>query len=197
MPAAVTIALYAAGAISLARTDESATTVAVTALTAVILTPMIEETLARYLLLRSVERLAGSWIAVGVTAVLFGAAHVAIAAANDALPGALLYAVPGTLAGILFAGAYLTTRTVWLPIALHAGWNLATNTVFGPDTFGAHRLITVEPHAPAPVSGGAYGTDASMLTSAALVAACTIVLTLARRRGHMVGRPSNRSSEAR
>jgi membrane protease YdiL (CAAX protease family) len=197
MPATMTVTLYVTAAISLTRSDESAATVAVTALTAAILTPVVEELLARYLLLRSVESLTGSWVAVGVTAVLFGAGHVAVATANDALPGALLYAVPGTLAGVLFAGAFLATRTMWLPIALHAGWNLATNTVFGPDTFGAHRLITVVPHAPAPVSGGAYGTDASVLTSAVLVAACAIVLQVARRRGHMISRKIHLSPKAR
>jgi membrane protease YdiL (CAAX protease family) len=129
VPAAITMVLDSAGAISLTRSADPVAAVAVTAVTAVVLTPVIEETLARYLLLRAVERLAGSWVAVAVTAVLFGAGHVLVAAANDSLPGALLYAAPGTLAGVLFAGAYLFTRTMWLPIALHAGWNLATNTV--------------------------------------------------------------------
>jgi membrane protease YdiL (CAAX protease family) len=100
MPAVVPVALYRAGAIALSRSGESVGAIAATVLTAVILTPVIEETVARYLLLRMVERLAGSWVAVGVTAVLFGAGHVAVAATNDALPGALLYAVPGTLAGV-------------------------------------------------------------------------------------------------
>jgi membrane protease YdiL (CAAX protease family) len=197
MPAAITVSLYAAGAITLIHSGESAATIGVTALTAAILTPVIEETLARYLLFRSIERLAGSWVAIAVTAILFGAGHVAIAAANGALPGALLYAVPGILAGVLFAGAYLATRTMWLPIALHAGWNLATNTVFGPDSFGAHRLITVVPQASSSVSGGIYGTDASMLTSAILVAACVVVLQVARRRGHLISRNGPAVADAR
>ncbi|GIH78291.1 CPBP family intramembrane glutamic endopeptidase [Planobispora longispora] len=173
--------LYATGAIDLTRSTAPAAALAATALTAALLTPVIEEILARYLLLRLIEHLAGTWTAVGMTAILFGAGHVAVAAANDTLPAALLYAVPGTLAGVLFAGAYLLTRTMWLPIALHTGWNLATNTPFGPDAFGAHRLITVIPHAPAPISGGVYGTDASVLTSAVLALACAAVLSAVRR----------------
>jgi membrane protease YdiL (CAAX protease family) len=196
MPTTVVFLLYATGAISLTRSNESVATVAVTALTAVILTPIVEEVFARYLLLRFVEYLAGTWVAVALTGVLFGAGHVAVAAANDALPAALLYAVPGTLAGVLFAGAYLVTRTMWLPIALHAGWNLATNTVFGPDTFGSHRLITVVPNAPAAVSGGVYGTDASVLTSAMLLVVCAVVLTVAWRKGHMTSRHSKRHATA-
>ncbi|GII05499.1 hypothetical protein Pta02_75070 [Planobispora takensis] len=78
---------------------------------------------------------------------------------------------------------------MWLPIALHAGWNLATDTLFGPDVFGAHRLITVVPHAPAPISGGVYGTDASLLTSALLELACTAVLVVARHRRIPVAPP--------
>ena len=194
LPAFVAAALYAADAIALTRSAEPAATLAATAFTAAVLTPIIEETLSRYLLLRAVERLAGSWTAVGVTAVLFGTGHVAVAAANDTLPDALLYAVPGTLAGVLFAGAYLLTRTMWLPIALHAGWNLATNTLFGPDTFGAHRLMTVVPHAPAPISGGAYGTDASVFTSVVLAIACAVVLAAARHRGHLVHARTGRTT---
>lgn len=190
MPATVVLALYAAAAISLTRSNESVAMVAGTAMTAVVLTPIVEEVLARYLLFRFVEYLFGTWVAVGVTAVLFGIGHVAVAAANDALPAALLYAVPGTLAGVLFAGAYVATRTMWLPIALHAGWNLATNTVFGPDTFGSQRLITVVPHGPAAISGGDYGTDASVLTSAVLLAACAVVLTVAGRSGQITSRLS-------
>jgi membrane protease YdiL (CAAX protease family) len=40
-----------------------------------LLSPVIEETLARYLLLRVVERLAGTWAAVAVTALLADAGH--------------------------------------------------------------------------------------------------------------------------
>ena len=186
LPVTVTATLYSTGAIDMTRSGESTATMAITVLTAVVLTPAIEEILFRYLLLRGAEWFAGSYVALAMTAVLFGAAHVVTAAIDDALPGALLYALPGTLAGLLFAGAYLLTHTMWLPIALHAGWNLATNTLYGPDAFGAHRLITVVPHAPAPLSGGSYGTDASLLTSVTLVVACAFVLTAAHRRGHLV-----------
>ncbi|GII05500.1 CPBP family intramembrane glutamic endopeptidase [Planobispora takensis] len=93
LPTAVIMVLYATGAIDLTRSTASATSVAATALTAAVLTPVIEETLARYLL-RLIEHLAGTWTALGVTAVLFGAGHVAMAAANDTLPDALLYALP-------------------------------------------------------------------------------------------------------
>jgi hypothetical protein len=44
------------------------------------------------------------------------------------------------------------------------------------------------PHAPAPISGGAYGTDASLLTGAVLAAACAVILAAARRRGHLIPR---------
>lgn len=181
LPATVMLALLAGGAIGLERSAEPIAAVAAAAVSAVVLTALVEEILARYLILRFIEWRAGARVALPATALLFGLLHFGVASLVDGPGGALLFAVPATLSGVLFAGAYLITRTMWLPIGLHIGWNLATSAIFGPDVFGTHRLLTVTPLASDPFSGGLYGTDASLLTSAVLAPLCLAVLFAAAR----------------
>ena len=70
------------------------------------------------------ERLGGVWT-VAITSVLFGAAH----AMN---PGASFMAVLNvTLAGVLLGTMAVRTRSLWMPIAFHATWNLCTKMFFG------------------------------------------------------------------
>ncbi len=73
--------------------------------------------------------------------------------------------------GILFGLAFLRSRDLWLPIGLHFGWNL-TLPLFGVNLSG----ITIKPTGvtllwnTGPLwSGGDYGPEASLLTSAVLV----------------------------
>ena len=74
--------------------------------------------------------------------------------------------------GILFGFAFLRSRDLWLPIGLHLGWNF-TLPLFGVNVSGLKIGVTgyaMEWAAGAVWSGGAYGPEASVLTSAALIA---------------------------
>ena len=69
--------------------------------------------------------------------------------------------------GILFGFAFLRSRDVWLPIGLHFGWNF-TLPLFGVNVSGLKIGVTgyaMEWSAGALWSGGAYGPEASLLTS--------------------------------
>ena len=73
--------------------------------------------------------------------------------------------------GILFGYAYLRSRDLWLPIGLHFGWNV-TLPLFGVNLSGLKINLTGYEMAwtagPA-WSGGAYGPEASVLTSGVVV----------------------------
>jgi len=76
--------------------------------------------------------------------------------------------------GILFGYAYWRSRDLWLPIGLHFGWNL-TLPLFGVNLSGLTMNVTGHAMAWSAGrlwSGGDYGPEASVLTSAALVALC-------------------------
>jgi hypothetical protein len=74
--------------------------------------------------------------------------------------------------GILFGYAYWRSLDLWLPIGLHFGWNL-TLPLFGVNLSGLTMKVTgyaMAWSAGRLWSGGEYGPEASVLTSAALIA---------------------------
>jgi len=107
----------------------------------------------------------GPMAAVIPVGVLFAALH----AGN---PNATLLGLANTAGfGILFGYAFLRTRDLWLPIGLHYGWNL-TLPLFGVNVSGLKIGVTgyaMEWTAGKLWSGGEYGPEASILTSAVLL----------------------------
>jgi len=74
--------------------------------------------------------------------------------------------------GVLFGYAYWRSRDLWLPIGLHFGWNF-TLPLFGVSVSGLRMKITgyeMSWSAGTLWSGGEYGPEASLLTSAVLFA---------------------------
>lgn len=72
--------------------------------------------------------------------------------------------------GVLFGYAFLRSGDLWLPIALHFGWNL-TLPLFGVNLSGITMKVTgyaIEWTAGPLWSGGEYGPEASILTSGVL-----------------------------
>jgi uncharacterized protein len=187
LPALVATTLWATAVIDLSRSGETVSALLTTFITAVLLTPLLEEVVFRYLLFRGLEQFLGSWTGLGVTGVLFGAAHLTFSSPDSVVQGVLI-ATAGTLAGIFFTAGYLVTRTLWLPIGLHAGWNAVTNFLIGPDRLDAHRVLWLNPGDRMVLSGGDFGTDASILTSAVLLAASVALLRNARRKENLVPR---------
>ncbi|MCX7512921.1 CPBP family intramembrane glutamic endopeptidase [Frateuria hangzhouensis] len=142
-----------------------------------------EEIMFRGVLYRLVEEGLGSWIALLVSALFFGAVHL-----NN--PGATLWA--GTAiaieAGILFGLVYLVTRSLWICMGLHAAWNFVQGTVYGIPVSGtkADGWLVSTPSGPDWLSGGVFGAEASVvaLTLSLLVSAA--LLSVALRRGLIV-----------
>jgi membrane protease YdiL (CAAX protease family) len=136
---------------------------------------VVEELLMRGILFRLLEELLGSWAALGLSAALFGLAH--IGNPNATWFGALAIAVE---AGTLLGAAYMTTRRLWLAIGIHAAWNWTQGAVFGVAVSG-HAMkgwLVGEPRGPAWLSGGEFGAEASVV--AMLVCATAAYLLLQR-----------------
>lgn len=121
---------------------------------------VVEELLFRGWLYRTVRDLWGTWIAVGVSALLFGLLH---GFNPGATPVSMI--VIALEAGVLLAVAYAATNRLWLPIGLHAGWNFAEGTIFGTAASGhavQHAFIRGELHGAPWLTGGAFGPEASV-----------------------------------
>jgi uncharacterized protein len=108
---------------------------------------------------------AGPAASVTVCAVLFGLLHMEN-------PGANWLGIANTIGfGAVFGYAFLRSRDLWLPIGLHFGWNF-TLPLFGVKVSGLTMNVTgyeMSWTAGALWSGGAYGPEASVLATAALV----------------------------
>ena len=109
---------------------------------------------------------------------LFGALHL-----NN--PHVSLWGLANTmLVGVLLSMAYLRTRTLWLPIGIHFGWNTALGLVFGLPVSGLNIFAVVAKgtaSGPIWLTGGDYGIEAS-LTGAVVISAGILALVVTTRK---------------
>jgi membrane protease YdiL (CAAX protease family) len=145
-----------------------------------------EELIFRGIVQRLLEERVGTWIALAVTAALFGAVHLVNPHAT--LWGAVAVAIE---AGGMLGAAYVATRSLWLPMGLHFGWNFVVGGIFGTEVSGnvaEQGLLDGATSGSTLLTGGAFGPEGSIIA----VLACTIItvalLRLAHQRGHIVRR---------
>lgn len=145
-----------------------------------------EELIFRGVLFRIVEARLGTWGSLALTSLLFGLSHLFNPHAT--LWGALAVAVE---AGAMLAAAYAATRTLWVPIGLHFGWNFAEGGIFGAAVSGKDApegLLDGAFSGPAALSGGSFGPEASLYSLLGGVVVTVVFLWLAHRRGTLVPR---------
>ena len=136
----------------------------------------------RALLFRLLWRAVGPLPGFAVSAVVFAALHLANPGAT-VLAGATV-----TVAGLMFCALYALTGRLWVPIGLHLAWNFTQGylfgaTVSGSDLGGSIAVSTAHPGAPAWLTGGAFGPEASVLALVLLSVITLAVLLLAGRAG--------------
>jgi uncharacterized protein len=110
-------------------------------------------------------------------------------------PHANWFGIANTAAfGVVFGYAYFRSRDLWLPIGLHFGWNI-TLPLFGVNLSGLRMNMTgseMSWTAGDLWSGGAYGPEASLLTSAvvALLLVCLWKAPVRRQFSALTGPPA-------
>jgi len=145
-----------------------------------------EELMFRGVLFRVLERRIGTWLALGATSVLFGALHLVNPDAT--VWGALAIAVE---AGGMLGAAYVATRSLWLPIGLHFGWNFAESAIFSTAVSGngaSHGWLDATTSGSTLVTGGAFGPEAGLPSIVVCLTVAAVLLVVARRRGRIVPR---------
>ncbi|WP_066582559.1 CPBP family intramembrane glutamic endopeptidase [Cellulomonas timonensis] len=168
--------------------DTGSVTAAVALIGLVAAGAVVEELIFRGLLFRLVEKRTGTWIALAVSSVVFGAMHLANPDAT--LWGVIAIAIE---AGAMLGAAYAATRTLWLPIGLHIAWNFAAAGIFGTVVSGSDMpqgLLRGVTSGPAVLTGGEFGPEGSIYAVLAGSLLTAVFLVLARRRGNIV--PSRR-----
>lgn len=120
---------------------------------------IVEELIFRGLMFQAIDQLGGRALALAVTSLFFGAAHLGN-------PGATLWSAFAIVleAGILLGAAFLWRRSLWFAMGLHAAWN-AIEGLLGLPVSGhsAAGLFTVKVNGAALLTGGDFGLEGSMV----------------------------------
>lgn len=142
-----------------------------------------EELAFRAILFRIVEEKLGSWIALFISSLFFGAVH--IANPNATLFSSFAIAVE---AGILLGAAYMLTRRVWFAVGIHIAWNYVQGAVFGIAVSGAEVKGLISSHLEGNelFSGGAFGAEASLITLVVCTTAGVLLLWKSHQNGMFV-----------
>lgn len=152
-------------------------------ITIAILPGFMEELLFRGILFRWLEEFAGSWVALILTSGLFGLAH--ILNPNATWFSSFAIAIE---AGVLLGGAYMLTRSLWMPIGIHAAWNYTQGFIFDVPVSGGDQngLVVAQLSGPEILSGGAFGLEASIIAMVIATAGGLWLVREAVRRGQVV-----------
>jgi membrane protease YdiL (CAAX protease family) len=152
-------------------------------LPACILSGVLEEVVIRGVVFRILEQWLGSWIALGISAVIFGVLHLLN-------PGATLLnaAAISIEAGVLLAAAYMLTRRLWLCIGIHIAWNFTQGGIFSIAVSGnsTKGLLQARMVGPDWLTGGIFGAEASVVALAVCLAAGMALVGLAIKTGNVI-----------
>ncbi|MGA3037110.1 MAG: type II CAAX endopeptidase family protein [Vulcanimicrobiaceae bacterium] len=139
----------------------------------------VEEIVFRGFIFRTCRDLWGTWIAIAISGVIFGALHAFNPHAT--VVSSIAIAVE---AGVLLAVAYVVTESLWFPIGIHAGWNFAESTIYGTNLSGNtvhHSFFSSTMAGPEVLTGGSFGPEASIVAVAVCLVA-SLALGWSRRR---------------
>ena len=148
-----------------------------------------EETIFRGYIFQTLETRWGSGIALCVSALLFGLAHLANQI-SGLTPGQRIVGPVFIVfeASILMTAAYLLTRRLWLPIGIHWGWNFFESAVYGTTDSGLtasplYTLLRSHISGPFLLTGGLFGPEASVICLIVSTAVGLLLLRQAIQRG--------------
>ncbi|MDB5705733.1 MAG: putative metal-dependent rane protease [Sphingomonas bacterium] len=142
-----------------------------------------EEIMLRGIFFRLIESWLGSWIALILSAALFGALHLGN-------PNATLLAGSAIAleAGVMLAALYMLTRRLWAAIGLHAAWNFTQGGIYGIAVSGFKQDGVLVPRVTGSdlLTGGSFGAEASLPAIIVCTAFGIALLVAAHRRDRFV-----------
>jgi membrane protease YdiL (CAAX protease family) len=168
----IILVIYLNGGFSIVSTNSIAALLP--AFTMALSSAFFEEIIFRGIVFRLIEEKLGSYIALFISALIFGGLH--IANPNSSVMAGLAIALQ---AGFLLGLTYMLTRNLWLPIALHFSWNFTQSGIFGATTSGvntSNSLLTTKIEGSELLTGGQFGPEASIQATLLGLTAALIIL---------------------
>ena len=141
-----------------------------------------EEMLFRGVLFRWLEEFGGSWVALILTSAFFGAGHLLN-------PNASTIAAVGIAveAGVMLGAAYMLTRSLWLPMGIHAAWNFTQGEIYDIPVSGmpVHGVVDARLCCNPLLTGNGFGLEASLIAMIIATLFGLWLLWLAIKRGEL------------
>ena len=182
----IIVVLYALGYYEVLSTNTASALLILLALFTTL--SVFEELVFRGILYRIIEESLGTNLALIISALLFGLAHLPNEHAN--VISVISAASGGLLAGLLFS----LTKRLWLPIFFHAGWNWAQASL-GVAVSGIEDMpgfIESRLEGPELITGGAFGPENSIITIVLVLMLSGVAYYLTFKRGNIVQRTKYR-----
>jgi membrane protease YdiL (CAAX protease family) len=147
-----------------------------------ILLALGEEIIFRGIIYRITEQSLGTWLALIISAMLFGIGHITNSHAD--FLGIFSVAVAGIFLGVL----YTIRARLWYPLAVHVGWNFFQYffglPISGNDDFEYFMIASRE--GPAWFVGGDFGIENSVLAIILILGLTIYLLHLARKQDRII-----------
>ncbi len=151
----------------------------------ILFTAMLEETVFRGMVVREFALRWGWPIAIVAGGLYFSAMHLIsiIPILTPLLTISILAA--GIAANALFVALYIRSRSLWLPIGFHAGWNFALAAILGTTMSGhagSYGLFQTELSGRDVLTGGEFGVETSVIAVVLMIVLSICVLWISRGR---------------
>jgi membrane protease YdiL (CAAX protease family) len=142
-----------------------------------------EEIVFRGVLFRWLEEFGGSWIALILTSVFFGAGHLMNPNASPVAAVGIAFE-----AGVMLGAAYMLTRSLWLPMGIHAAWNFTQGEIYDIPVSGmpVHGVVDAKLCCNPLLTGAGFGLEASVIAMVIATLFGLWLLWLAIKRGELV-----------
>ncbi|OXG09200.1 hypothetical protein BC749_101680 [Flavobacterium araucananum] len=144
---------------------------------------IIEEVLVRGIIFRILEEKLGTYISLTISSVLFSVFHLL----NP--NGTLISAICITAAGFLMGAAFIYSRNLWMPIALHFAWNFTQSGIYGAITSGNEKtnsLVEAKIQGPEFITGGAFGPEGSIQAIVFCILGTVFLLALSHKNNQII-----------
>ena len=132
-----------------------------------------EEIVFRGIMFRLLDSQFNVWVALLISAVVFGIAHIIN-------PNATVVSTIGIslASGVLFGLLFKYYRTLWVPIGIHWSWNFVQGTVTGSPVSGMvpdYSILNSVTSGPELLTGGSFGPEASIILMILGLVLCILV----------------------
>ncbi|MGT2807184.1 CPBP family intramembrane metalloprotease [Streptococcus iniae] len=134
-----------------------------------------EELLTRGWLLPVIKSRTNLIIAIALSSSLFGILHIG----NHHVTFLSILSI--SLSGVLMALYMIKTDNIWGVAGLHGAWNFTQGNIFGVAVSGTNAgsslfRFQINPNSPEWISGGAFGTEGSLIASIVLMIGILILM---------------------